>query len=33
MDLWEWGIHAGLVGDVKAEGDAREFRAASGGEE
>ena len=33
MDLWERGQHAGLVGDAKAEGAAREGRAASGGEE
>ena len=33
MDLWERGIHAGLVGDVEAEEAAREVRAASGGEE
>ena len=23
MDLWEWGLHTGLVGDTKAEGVAR----------
>ena len=33
MDLWDRGIHAGQVGDAKAEGAAREGRAASGGEE
>ena len=33
MDLWERGLHAGLVGDAEAEGAAREVRAASGGEE
>ena len=33
MDLWERGLHAGLVGDAKAEGAAHEGRAASGGEE
>ena len=33
MDLWERGLHAVLVGDAKAEGAAREGRAASGGEE
>ena len=33
MDLWERGLHAGLVGDADAEGAAREGRAASGGEE
>ena len=33
MDLWERGLHAVLVGDAKAEGDSREGRAASGGEE
>ena len=32
-DLWERGIHAGLVGDAEAEGTAREVRAASGREE
>ena len=32
-DLWERGLHAGLVGDAEAEGAAREGRAASGGEE
>ena len=26
MDLWERGLHAGLVGDAEAEGDAREGR-------
>ena len=31
MDLWERGLHVGLVGDAKAEGAAREVRAASGG--
>ena len=33
MDHWERGLHAGLVGDAKAEGAAREGRAASLGEE
>ena len=33
MDLWDRGLHAGLVGDAEAEGAAREYRAASGGEE
>ena len=33
MDLWERGQYAGLVGDAKAEGSAREVRAASGGKE
>ena len=33
MDLWERGLHAGLVGDAEAEGSSREGRAASGGEE
>ena len=33
MDLWERGIHVGLVGDAEAEGAAREGRPASGGEE
>ena len=33
MELWERGIHAGLVGDADAEGAAREDRAASRGEE
>ena len=33
MDLWERGLHAGLVGDAEAEGSAREGRAARGGEE
>ena len=32
MDLWERGIHAGLVGDAKAEGAARDGRYLSGGE-
>ena len=27
------GLHTGLVGDAEAEGDAREGRSASGGEE
>ena len=27
MDLWERGIHAGLVGDADAEGATREGRA------
>ena len=33
MDLWNRGLHAGLVGDAEAEGDAREGRAASVSEE
>ena len=33
MDLWERVHHAGLVGDAKAEGAAREGRAAFSGEE
>ena len=33
IDLWERGLHTGLVGGAKAEGSAREGRAASGGEE
>ena len=33
MDLWEKGLHTGLMGDDEAEGAAREGRAASGGEE
>ena len=33
MELWERGLHAGLVGDSKEDGAAREGRAASGGEE
>ena len=33
MDLWERGLHAGLVGDAEAKGAAREGRAARGGEE
>ena len=33
MDLWERGLHAGLVGYAKAEGAARKVRAASVGEE
>ena len=33
MDLWERGIHAGLLGDAEVEGASREVRAASGGEE
>ena len=30
MDLWERGLHAGLVGDAEAEGADREGRANSG---
>ena len=33
MELWERGLHVGLVGDAEAEGDAREGRDAYGGEE
>ena len=32
MDLWERGLHTGLVGDADVEGADREGRAASGGE-
>ena len=30
MDLWERGLHAGLVGEAEVEGSTREGRAASG---
>ena len=33
MNLWERGLHAGLVEDSEAEGAAIEVRAASGREE
>ena len=33
MDLLERGLHAGLVGGTKAEGDTREVRSARGVEE
>ena len=33
MDLWERGLHAGLVGDAESEGAAMESREASVGEE
>ena len=33
MDLWERGIHYGLLGEAEAGGAAREGRSASGGEE
>ena len=33
VDLWERGLHAGLVGNDEAEGAAREGRATSRGEE
>ena len=33
MDLWERGLHAGLVGESEEEGAAKEGRAASGGKE
>ena len=33
IDLWDRGLHAGLVGDTEAEGASREGRASSGGEE
>ena len=33
MDLWDRGLHTGLVGVAEAEGAAREGRTASGGEE
>ena len=32
VDLWERGLHAGLVGGAEAEEAAKESRAASGGE-
>ena len=32
MDLWDRGLHAGLVGGAKVEGAAREGRAVRGGE-
>ena len=31
IELWERGLHAGLVGDAKVEEAAREVRVASGG--
>ena len=33
MEIWERGLHAGLVGDALAKGATREGRAASSGEE
>ena len=30
MDLWERGLHAGLLGDAKSEGASREVSATSG---
>ena len=33
MNLWDRGLHAGLVGGAEAERASREGRAASGGEE
>ena len=33
MDLWEMGLHAGLVGDAGAEGATKDDRSTSGGEE
>ena len=33
MDLWERGLHTGMLGDAEMEGEAREGRSASGGEE
>ena len=33
IDLWERGLHAGLVGGAEAEGASREGKAASGEEE
>ena len=33
MNLWERGLCVGLVEDAEAEGDVREDRAVSGGEE
>ena len=30
IDIWERGLHAGLVGDAEAEGGTREGREASG---
>ena len=33
MELWEKGLHTGLLGDLETEGAAREVRATSGGEE
>ena len=33
MDFWERGLHAGLVGDAKAEEAVREGRATSGVED
>ena len=33
IDIWESGLHEGLIGDSEVEGAVREGRAASGGEE
>ena len=33
MDLWERGIHAGLLGDDEVEGESREVRTVIGGED
>ena len=33
MEIWKRGIHVGLTGGVETEGDGREVRSASGGEE
>ena len=33
MDLWERGLHVGLLGHAEAEGAAQEVRSASGGED
>ena len=33
MDLWEKGLHMGLVGDTEEEGSDREKRATCGGDE
>ena len=30
MELWERGLHTGLVGDAETDGDARKGRAACG---
>ena len=33
MDIWDRGIHTGMVGGAESEGATREVRAASGREE
>ena len=33
MDLWERGLHIGLVGDAEVEGNVRDIRADGGGED